>query len=221
LKSRNNQDSFNRISKTLAPSIHELSPQRNQRSAKKFNSGISLEQKVSRIKKNRDIYEEESVEQMTPPHKVSRFDQGDIAGLSVDDIIQSALMRREMQLHTRDDINEREYEPEPEPVPEPTPQRVHHQQANNNDMIERKVEEVLKRLIGDSQMSSIQGSRESSIPRNYNQNHSQSQNIPEYWNPQSHQYVMGQPQFNNSFGPSQSMFNSIPDNSQNNLLQLK
>lgn len=174
-----------------------------------------MEQKVSRIRKNRDIYEEQSVEQMTPPQKLSRFDQGDIAGLSVDDIIQSALMRREMQRKSREDSNEREYEPMPEPVPEPTPapQRVYHQQANSNELIERKVEEVLKRLIGDSKMSSIQGSRESSIPRNLN--------MPEYWNHQNHHYGIGQPQFNNSFGSIQPMFNSVPDNTHNNLLQLK
>lgn len=40
------------------------------------------------------------------------------------------------------------------------------QDNNENAFFERKVEDILRKIIGTSQMSSIQGSRESSIPRN-------------------------------------------------------
>ena len=61
-------------------------------------------------------------------------------------------------------------------------------------------------------MSSIQGSRESSLPRNFNS--------PEYWN-MNPQYPV-QPQFNSSFGSVQPMFHTAPDITQhNNLMDMK
>lgn len=85
-------------------------------------------------------------------------------------------------------------------------------EASENNFIEKKVEEVLKKFIGNSQLSSIQGSRESSLPRGIG--------TPEQmWTMNQAQY---QPQFANSYNTMQPMFNSIPDMSQqSNFLQLK
>jgi len=128
----------------------------------------NLERKVNKIKKNRDIYEEQSEdEQYIPPKKVTRFQTNDISSMSVDEIMQSALARRDHkksaqkqylrnasppthenvphdydytpQKYFEEESPEREYEPEPIPQRAPVPQS-----QNSNAIIEKKVEEVLK-----------------------------------------------------------------------------
>lgn len=115
------------------------------------------------------------------------------------------------------------YESPEEDPPEPYPifasqQDLHNMNKsyderdfNKNDLIERKVEEVIRRFIGNSNLSSIRGSRENSLPRNLNQEYFNSpfQQNQGFYNTYSMQNQTP-PQM-----PNQMMFNSLPEMSNN------
>jgi hypothetical protein len=82
---------------------------------------------------------------------------------------------------------------------------------NKNDLITRKVEEVIHRYFRNSNLSSIRGSRENSLPRNMNQEYLNSpfQQNQGFYNTYSMQN-QAPPQM-----PNQMMFNSLPEMSNN------
>ena len=173
-------------------------------------------------RKNREIYNEDI--QISPNLQDSGSKYKDISNMSVDEIIQNAMLRRQKEnkqlsppTHdyvaggslTRDDSGSKQFFNQVSPFSynnkilhnTPAPIYSSHKTLNNeanlsksynddydnNDLIERKVEDILKKIIGNSQMSSIHGSRESSIIRNPNDGYWQ-QNTNLYNIPQQNSF---------------------------------
>jgi hypothetical protein len=106
--------------------------------------------------------------------------------MSVDDILRRAIVRRENEdTHPQENTptqstnpiesdlrsssydNARHYSQDIyyDQTPPAYPELVQSNQENIDDLIERKVEQYVRKMIGNSELSSIHGSREGSIPR--------------------------------------------------------
>jgi len=203
-----------------------------------------IEAKAKRYRQNQDIYDQEEQQETTFGHQgYANVQDNDIASMSVDDIIQTALLRRDQQrqsakkqvlqttppTHDRYRTVENEnfgHSPEqfhrtPQPVFTSRQDLIQDQNhsksydeeiedSNKNNIIERKVEEVLRRFIGSSQMSSIQGSREGSLPRQMN-------STDQYW--QMHPQASGY--YPSYAPPMQQMFSSNQDIGQSDIVNMK